>query len=84
MKTIGLKPVYKDIIAERFAQDRQWGGPDHDDGHHPLDWIPIIDKQLSKILFDTDQIQRRSRFVKVAAIAVAAIESIDRIVANRH
>lgn len=60
---------------ERDNQDKQWGGPEHDDKHNEFDWVFFIDKQLSCV-DDFDDV--RGRFVKIAAIALAAVESIDR------
>lgn len=66
--------VYMNIRAERARQDEQWGGPEHDDEHTPWDWARLIECQ-------TDWGREKDpwcRFVKIAALAVAAIESIER------
>lgn len=83
--------AYEDIKAERARQDEEWGGPGHDDGHPITSWWSFIDKQMHLAWYD---IYRsgiegwdregvgivRDRLVKVAALAVAAIEAIDRSV----
>lgn len=72
-----------DIAAERAAQDEQWGGATHDDGHMAHDWLVFIGQQLKRARADYAQVGGfpapvRARLVKIAALAVAGIESIDR------
>jgi len=74
------------IAEERSRQDAQWGGPSHDDRHTPLEWMDYIGQQLEK--FAKNLIVRgenycttpdaRQRFVKIAALSVAALESFER------
>lgn len=60
-----------DLVSdERDLQDEQWGGPPHDDTRTDENWADYIEKQL--ILFRKEQSQ--DRLVKIAALAVAAIE----------
>jgi hypothetical protein len=80
------KTITDDILTERTNQDAQWGGPAHDDTHSPLDWATFIANQQEKIAIGA--ITRgapyyatpdcRQRLVKIAALAVAALESMDR------
>lgn len=77
------RDVYVDIRAERERQDMQWGGPEHDDEHAPADWLHFIDKQSTEGFLDDELGEQepgsyRMRLVKIAALAVAAIESHDR------
>jgi hypothetical protein len=67
-------PVYDEIRLERKAQDEKWGGPSHDDGHSGPDWASFI-KQHANKAFRGDY---RKQMIRVAALAVAAIESFDR------
>lgn len=76
-----------DIIAERVAQDKQWGGPEHDDAHRGVDWLRYINRQSTLACNETlsddasevvDPEGYRARMVKIAALAIAAIESHDR------
>lgn len=80
--------VIVDVEEERRKQDAQWGGPECDDQRLDADWCRYIHHQIRKILeapalyhLDVDAVlaESRSRFVKIAALAVAAIESICRI-----
>lgn len=68
--------VTAELAMERALQDAQWGGPEHDDQHTPHDWAQYIHNQLS-MMFHREG-EERDRFIKVAALAVAAVQSIDR------
>lgn len=75
--------IFQEIAAERERQDFQWGGEGHDDTHDERDWLLYIRKQMARAwraapftgVLMTDY---RSRLVKIAALAVAALESFDR------
>ena len=67
--------VYNYIDAERDRQDARWGGPEHDDRRGPGDWWSLVARQFS----DAGTHDHRTRLVKVAALAVAALESYDRL-----
>lgn len=85
-----LTRPYMEIMAERKRQDEQWGGPSHDDRHTVNDWLSFILKQVAGAMrFWTSSKQLRDRelfrsgvadraFVKIGALCVAALESIDR------
>lgn len=66
--------AFRDVSAERNRQDDQWGGPAHDDELDPVDWAALIDDQT---YWGMEQ-DPRQRFIKIAALAIAAIESLDR------
>jgi hypothetical protein len=68
--------VIGEVMAERNAQDSQWGGPAADDLNIVDDWATYIAKQLSLIDFNGGG--AKPRLVKIAALAIAAIESIER------
>lgn len=71
--------VYDEVKAERAAQDAQWGGKDHDDKHTNFDWIAYLVKHIGRSVqwpFNVNIF--RAQMVKVAALAVAAIEWADR------
>lgn len=79
--------VFFDIVAERIRQNEQWGGPGHDDEHAAADWLRFVVTQAVKAregclddnyLIAVDPEGYRARLVKIAALAVAAIESHDR------
>lgn len=60
------------ILAERVRQDIIWGGKSHDDTHSEFDWRMLIYNQIH------DGNDFRNNMVKVATLAIAAIESYDR------
>ena len=68
--------VYDEIKAERARQDEQWGGPDHDDQHHVGEWWEYRKKFEERAYYAPPQ--RREALVKIAALAVAQLEAIDR------
>ena len=71
--------VLKDVFDERQSQDKQWGGPDHDDCHLEVDWVSYIVRQLGMASeYDVAPEVFQTRMVKVAALAVAAVESSRR------
>jgi hypothetical protein len=72
--------VLADVCAERDAQDAKWGGSDHDDEHMPGDWIRFIREHTARA-DATRGPAFREQLVRVAALAVAAIESGDRLAA---
>jgi len=73
--------IMKEIFGERERQDRKWGGESHDDMHNGNDWIAYIIKQLGRaIINDASGQLFRAQMVKVASLAVAAIEWHDRAV----
>lgn len=75
--------IYSEITAERAYQDKKWGGVTNDDSKSVYDWIAFIVVYLGRASgAETDWGQNivliRPLLVKVAALAVAAIESLDR------
>lgn len=76
--------VYQEIQDERSRQDVQWGGHEHDDEHARHEWNGFIAHQMSAAataVVQDDQSAWRERMIKIAALAVAAVESHDRRVA---
>ena len=71
-----------ELIAERRRQDAQWGGPEHDDEHAPLDWTDFIRKfcENANAAFVLNQppAEYERRLIQVAALAIAAIQSSRR------
>ncbi len=72
--------IFRDINLERVEQDKQWGGPIHDDEHSAKDWFFFITTQVAK--FDgakkNHPTYARTILINIAALCVAAIESLDR------
>lgn len=77
----GLGHALADVIAERERQAAQWGGPDGDDCNDLATWRGLILRQVDKLTTGDDvaAADYRARLVKLAALAVAAIESGDRL-----
>jgi hypothetical protein len=78
-----LELVLREITEERGRQDIEFGGPNHDDIVTRSEWGAIILRHgglamgHSAKADNDDEIYRR-QLIRVAAIAVAAIQSHDR------
>jgi len=73
---VGL-PVLIEVCIERVRQDAKHGGPAHDDTHSRKDWTGFIEERLSG-LPDKDP-DYRVNMIEIAALAIAAVESRDRV-----
>lgn len=71
--------ILGEISAERDLQDREWGGPSHDDEHSINDWTSFRGKFHRRAADPIRPGYRRESLIKLAALCVAEIESIDRI-----
>lgn len=69
-----MASILDEVAAECARQVTQWGGPEHDDEHGPYAWIAFITKHAGKAM-DGDF---RGQMIRVAALAVAAVETCDR------
>lgn len=76
-KTISFKLIFQDIEKERASQDSKWGGFDHDDCHNADDWESFIVTHVKKCM-DGDGAHYRKQMIRVAALAVAAVEWLER------
>ncbi len=83
--------VFVEVLFERERQDEQHGGALHDDTHAPMDWINLVEDQIDKLgseggdnasIPDTALI--RARLVKIGALAIAGIRSIDRLASTEQ
>ena len=67
----------QDVATERQRQDAKWGGPEHDDLHSFADWRRFINNRLASSAYVSDS-RTRKFWIEIAALAIAAAESIDR------
>ncbi len=74
--------IFDLILQERKVQDLKYGGAAHDDQKDPDDWVALACRHLGMAASDTDMPFDRYRFerqmVRVAALAMAALESLYR------
>lgn len=78
-----IRNVLDEIAAERRRQDSKWGGPDNDDTYTPGIWVQLIQDYAgwSRVMAGMDSpLKYRKRMMQVAALAVAAVESHDRLI----
>lgn len=69
--------VFIEIRKERNRQDRKWG----EQNHHPVKWLAILGEEegeACKAVLENSLLEYRAELVQVAAVAVAAIECLDR------
>ncbi|RKP46662.1 hypothetical protein D7S86_24540 [Pararobbsia silviterrae] len=69
--------ITTEIIAERDRQDYQWGGPAHDDRHSSFEFLTYVARQVD-LGAAAKASTHRGRLLKIAALAMAGIEAIDR------
>lgn len=74
--------IYGEITTERMAQDALGYGPEHDDHHTSFEWVALIARHAGLGIEEgargVDAVRFRRQMVRVAALAVAAVESLDR------
>jgi hypothetical protein len=87
MREHSFADIVEDIRKERTAQDREHGGPEHDDALSQWQWVALITRHVGLAVFDGCPQANTGRFkrqmVCVAALATAAIESLQRQEARR-
>lgn len=88
----GMPEIFQAVVAERSRQDQQWGGPEHDDSHPPFTWWQLLTDHACRLLLsppgDDDTAtwneaaeadpDYRQHLIKIAALAVAAVQAWDR------
>ena len=70
------------IAAERQAQDSKWG----EQNHHTLEWLSILVEEVGEVSQaineyhwrDAPMENIRKELIQVAAVAVSALESMER------
>jgi hypothetical protein len=87
MREHSFADIVEDIRKERTAQDREHGGPGHDDALSQWQWVALLTRHIGLAVFDGCPQANTGRFRRqmlcVAALATAAIESLDRQEAQR-
>jgi hypothetical protein len=75
---MAFSEIFAEIADERARQDRQWGGAAHDDEHSDADWYSYIRYQGEYVHDQIIPTAFEERMIKIAALAVAAVESSRR------
>ena len=83
-----ISRLTSEVFDERKAQDKQWGGPEHDDGHPPQAWREMLERHVAKLTTFMGSNNNpneyvtaddyRDRLIKIAALAIAAAQTYDR------
>jgi len=76
---MSLETIIQELRTENERAHAIWGGPEHDDQHDQHDWTRYIMVYLGKLSKDNvpDEYYREC-MLKIANLAVASIESLDR------
>jgi hypothetical protein len=98
-KAESMNEILEEIKSERQLEDREWSGTERDDVYEPEKWCSLLRHQIrladrAACSMATDEITGaeeqslvvgyRERLIKIAALAIAATESLDRIVDKRR
>lgn len=71
--------VIAQIEAELSRASQKWGGPSSDDRLDRLTWLRLVDEhRIRATRHGTDADEYRHEMVVIAALAIAAIEALDR------
>lgn len=78
----GTKAVLDEVLAERSKQDTKWGMQNHG----VMGWILIEAEEFGEAAKEANEVHFRGKdpaayraeLIQVAAVAVAAIEALDR------
>lgn len=76
--SIRTNGVLREVVGERGRQDEKWG-VDRNLGTHL--WQIILGEEVGEVckaILETDMVGLRKELIQVAAVAVAAVESLDR------
>ena len=85
---MSTRRILGEVEDERQVQDMRWGGQDHDDGHTAAEWVALVARHLGLSFNDgageIDRVRFRRQMLRVAALAVACVEAIDRQAGVEH
>lgn len=78
----GMDRALSDVRLERQRQDEKWGPQDHS----PAEWLAVLTEEVGEVAtgilrhrFNGRALSEyREELVQVAAVAVAAIEALDK------
>lgn len=78
---MNTESILNDVANERKRQHDKWDNVYNDDAYGPLDWHEMISDynawaRRMASMGSTEKARRR--YIQVAALAVAAVESLDR------
>lgn len=75
------RTILAELAAERTRQDAQWGGATRDDALPLPAFVQLIEDYAGWARVkarEGSMVEARQRLIQVAALAVAAVESLDR------
>lgn len=74
--------VHLDVVEERNRQDTKWG----EQNHHAIEWLSILGEEVGEAFKGANEAHwggksyenYRAEMIQVAAVAIAAVECLDR------
>ena len=81
MSELKTRSILEEVLGERNVQDLKWGGPETDDHWTALDWHEMIadyNGWARRMMTMNSPQKARRRYIQIAALAVAAVEALDR------
>jgi hypothetical protein len=75
------RSVLDDVFNERDRQVSKWTGTFNDDDYTPFDWHEMIadyNAWARRMMTMNSPDKARRRYIQIAALAVAAVEALDR------
>lgn len=72
-----IDQIFAEIKAEREYQNKLWG-TEFDDKNTINDWSAYITRYLGQATGSENEAEQRTQMMKVASLAVAALEAINR------
>ena len=79
---MSTESVLKDVAEERKRQHGKWDGVFDDRSHTPLDWHEMIadyNGWARRMACMGSMDKARTRYIQIAALAVAAVEAMDAV-----
>ena len=81
MSTTTTRTILEQVYNERVRQDEKWQGTFNDDDWTALDWHEMIadyNAWARRMATQQSPDKARRRYIQIAALAVAAVEALDR------
>ena len=94
-----MDQILEEVKSEQRLEDQEWSSSEHDDVYEPEKWCGFLRHQIrladraacslatDEITGDEEQslvVAYRAQLIKIAALAIAATQSLDRVMEARR
>lgn len=94
-----MDQILEEVKSEQRLEDQEWSSSEHDDVYEPEKWCGFLRHQIrladraacslatDEITGDEEQslvVAYRAQLIKIAALAIAATQSLDRVIETRR